>query len=147
MISSKASIAAVTVSLFLLFGAAAQADETDQISIVPSGALSPEGWAKVKFFYSCAPRAATTTYIDMGIVQTWGPNGESSTSSFDDLSAPLTCDGETHKVRIVAGGDLPPYAFVPGPAYVEAAFWNDVLGHWHEPTGFGPKVTGSVVLR
>jgi hypothetical protein len=146
MITSKASLAAVTLSLFLLFAAAAQADETDQIRIAPEGALSLEGWAKVTFFYSCAPRTGTT-YIDMGIVQTWGPNGEISTSSFDDLSEPLTCDGETHKARVVAGGDLAPFAFVPGPAHVEAAFWNDVLGHWHEPTGFGPKVTGTVVLR
>jgi hypothetical protein len=146
MITSKASIAAVALSLFLLFAAAAQADETDQIGIAPRAALSPEGWAKVTLFYSCAPRTGTT-YIDMSIAQTWGPDGEFGTSSFEDLSAPLTCDGRIRAARVVAGADLDPYHFVLGPARVAASFWNDVLGHWHESTGFGPRVTGPVVLR
>jgi hypothetical protein len=64
----------------------------------------------------------------------------------DDVSAPLTCDGRTHRARVVAGGDFPPTPACPGAARVEAAFCNDELGHWHEPTGFGPKLTGTVVL-
>jgi hypothetical protein len=145
MITSKASIAAVVVSLFLLFAAAAQADETDQISISAKGSLSPEGWAKMKFSYSCAPRVGTTSMVS-NATQDY-PNSDEWVASFERYSEPLTCDGEIHKTRIVHSGDLIPYAFVPGAARVEASFWNDVLGHYYEPTGFGPLVDGTVVLR
>jgi hypothetical protein len=143
--TSKASIAAVIVSLFLLVAPAAQADEADQIAIAPTARITPEGWAKVKLVYSCAPRVGST-HIDMNIVETWGPDGE-YTSSFDDLSPSLTCDGASHTTRVIAGGDFDPYVFYPGPAQVEAAFWNDVLGGWQDPTGFGPHVEGTVLLR
>jgi hypothetical protein len=146
MTALKLSIAAVSLTLVLLMAPVAQGAETDQITIAPTGALSPEGWAEVKVAYSCAPRPGTTTYLDSAVIQTWGRNGEFGTSSFDDLSGPLTCDGRTHRIWVVSGADLEPYHFVLGPAQAEASFWNDVLGHWNYPEGFGPRVSASVEL-
>ena len=140
MLTSRVSIAAVALALSLLLVPVAQAGVTDQIKIAPRGQVSPEGWALVTITYSCAPRAGTTTYLDYAVIQP-------ETSSFDDLSGPLTCNGRTNKVVVISGADLDPYRFVPGAARVEASFWNDVLGHWNYPTGFGPRVSAMVTLR
>ena len=98
MLTSRVSIAAVALALSLLLVPAAQAGVTDQIKIAPRGQVSPEGWALVTITYSCAPRAGTITYLDYAVIQP-------ETSSFDDLSGPLTCNGRTNKVVVISGAD------------------------------------------
>lgn len=139
MSTATVRIAAVTIAFCLLFAAATQARETDQIRFSPTGDLSPEGWAGVTVFYSCAARPGTTTYLDMAAVQDFA-----GAASFDELSEPLTCNGKTNKIVHDNGSDFDPY--VPGPARVEASFWNDVLGGWNSG-GFGTRVVDTVVLR
>ena len=132
MITPKVSFAAVLLALTLLFAAGAQAGPADQIKFPPKGQISPEGWAVITVSYSCAPRAGDT-YIDTAVIQ-------DGTSSFEDQTGPLTCNGKPQQVVTVSGGDLEPYRFVPGPARVEASFYNAA-------SGYGPRVTDTVTLR
>lgn len=148
MITRKMGVVAFTLALSLLLAPAAQASATDRIKLAPRGQLSPEGWAGVTAFYTCAPRAGTT-YMEMAVTQDYGPNGEYYSSGFDGISGPLTCDGRIHKVLVYVqsdNGNPETYRFVRGRASSEASFWNDILGGWNSG-GFGPRVSGSLVLR
>jgi hypothetical protein len=148
MTTRKMGAVAVSLALSLLLAPAAHAGNKDRIKLAPKGQLSPEGWAGVTAFYSCASHPGTT-YMEMAVTQTYGPNGEYYSSGFDGFSAPLTCDGKIHKVLVYVqsdNGNPETYRFVPGRASGEASFWNDVLGGWNSG-GFGPRVSGTVVLR
>ena len=84
----------LSVLLALTFGLAAVsvAQAKDRVKVPSKGTISPEGWAGVTFPYRCDPRPGLT-YLDVSVVQTFGPNGEFSISSFDDVSPPaLICD-------------------------------------------------------
>jgi hypothetical protein len=140
----------LSVLLTLTFGLAAVsvAEARDRIKVPSKGTITPEGWASVTFRYSCDPRPGLT-YLDVSVVETFGPNGEFSISSFDDVSPPpLICDKKRHPQTVASGADLsnyPPGAeesrFVPGRAQVCATFWNT------ESFFFGTRECRRVKLR
>jgi hypothetical protein len=140
----------LSVLVTLTFGLAAVsvAEARDRVKVPSKGEISPEGWAGVTFPYRCDPRPGLT-YLDVSVVQIFGPNGEFSISSFDDVSPPaLICDNKRNKQTVFSGADLSNYPpgdeqtrFVPGRATVCATFWNDESGF------FGTRVCRRVKLR
>ena len=140
MMTLKVGIGTAMLALCLMIAPAANAKATDTIKIAPKGELTSSGHALVTFKYSCASRPGTVTWLDFAVVG-------SGTSTFDAASAPLTCDGKSHKIVASAGPDLDPYYFLPGPHRVEASFYNDVLGGWNHENGFGPRVSDTIILR
>jgi hypothetical protein len=138
------------VLLTLTFGLAAVsvAQAADRLKVPSEGTITPEGWAGVTFPYSCDPRPGDS-YLDVSVVQSFGPNGEYSISSFDDVSLPaLICDKTRNLQTVFSGADdsnYPPGGeqnrFVPGRATVCAMFWNSESGY------FGTQVCRKLVLR
>jgi hypothetical protein len=132
----------LSVLLTLTFGLAAVsvADARDRIKVPSKGTITPEGWASVTFRYTCDPRPGLT-YLDVSVVQLFGPNGEFSISSFDDVSdPPLVCDKRRHPQTYgEIGADVSNYPpeepqsrFIPGRAEVCATLWNTESGFFRE---------------